>query len=83
MNITFLERMKKTLPQFLLDRKGKKRQVPASFLNENWVKKHITEESVPLILHNFGTTTRQLSKLMPLLAPTWPKRPELHNSTNN
>jgi hypothetical protein len=33
-------------------------------------KNHTTEESAPLILHNFGTTPEQLSKLTPLLAPT-------------
>jgi len=47
-------------------RKKKKASACPVFLMETGPKNHTTEESVSLILHNSGTTPKQLT---PLLAP--------------
>jgi hypothetical protein len=66
----FLERTAKALPRFLLDEERKKATAHPVFLMKTGPKNHTTKESVSLILHNFSTTG-QLSKLTPPIAPTW------------
>ena len=68
----FLGKMAKAFLQFILEGE-KKGKCPPNILIESGPKNH-TAKSVPLIIHNFSTTSGQLT---PLFSLTWSKRPKL------
>jgi hypothetical protein len=58
----FLERTVKSLSRFILDEKRKKKaSAHLVFWMKTGPKNYTTEETAALILHNFSTTTEQLS----------------------